>query len=290
MARQTTEEWIVEVRNDDQKGDCYVIALVHYVGQEPNEVDRVAFPCNMTNRQIADRFDSRIRERVHDLPGQQMCALLAFYGTSSEPGASRPFSLTGRLSHPGVTSEPPTNTGVLQQVMRQNELIHQTLAEGMREVVNGFKELAKSALDREALATSEIEKLRDENAHAWVIVRNLGVQQQKENIDHEIKLRKEERTNHLIERLSKWGPALINTIAGKEVFPQATHDTAIIEGLLSEMQPEHIQLLSGLVPPSVMGLISSRAQQMFAERDAKMKAQVEAKRLEEGLNPEGELQ
>lgn len=290
--RQSTEEWLIEATTDTEKGgDCFALALVHYTGQQPTEVDRVLIPCStMSLREIASRFDARIKERIRDMSGVQQCALLAFYGTSSEPGAQRPFTLTGVLEHPGLVTEPPTGTGVLTQVMRQNELLLSSMVTGMRGMTEGYQQLAKSALEREAMATEEISRLRNELSDAWNIVRNIGVQAQSENLDREIKLKKEERTNTLIERVMKWAPALINTITQKQVFPQTSHDTALVEGLLSEMQPEHIQMLSAFVPPHVMGLVSTRAQQIFADRKAKELEMADAKRLEAGTSAEGELQ
>ena len=293
--RQSTAAWIQQSLTDTEKqGSCFAIALVHYQGQQPTEIDRIAFPStDKTVGECADRFDMKAREHARDLPGMQMFALLAFYGAAHEPGSTRPFSVIGTLQHPGLVSEAPTEAGLLQQAMRHSEISIQAAMGGIQQIVAGFRDLATAQREDHAHLVNENARLRVENAEAWVMVRNIGLQQRAEDHEQQMRLEKEKRTNLLITRLAKWGPALINTILGKKVFPQALEDTAIVEGLLSEMQPEHIALLGQIAPPEVMGLVSSRAKQIFAEREAAALEEGQARALARDAGPnaaEGELQ
>ena len=289
--RQTLEEWIVQCVNDDQKsGKCYGFGVVHFVGSQPNEVDRIKLDGGLTPKNIAARFEGRIREYVRDMSGQQTCAYHAFYGTNSEPEATQQISVAGVTEYPGLNSEPPTEKGLLQQMMRHTEAAVQTLVQAVRALNDGNQNLSVASQAALTHVTEENIKLRHENADAYQIVREVTLRQSNEQFERIDRMRKEERNDALLAKLMQWAPALINTIAQKKVFPEATEDSAIVNGLIENMQPQHIQMLTALVPPEISGIISSRANELIKRRELALKGQSEAKQLSSGVDPESELQ
>jgi len=291
--QQSTVEWLNEAINDKQKGEqCTVVAVIHYTGTEQAEVDRVSLPCpSMTLHDIAERFERRLQAYVHDMPGLQNCAHIAFYDGSNEPGYVHPFTKSGALEYPGLASEPPTNSGITQQLMRHNEALVQAFTTGQRVLLEGFGQLLKNAFDQNESLARETERLRRENTDAWIIVRNAGMQLQAQQTEDDKARLKEERNNIMIERLLKWAPSLINTILSRKVFPEAAEDSAIVEGLLSELSEEHIQLLCAAAPPAVSGLLATRAKQIIETRQSKSNQTNEATGLlvADPNTPEGEL-
>lgn len=53
-------------------------------------------------------------------------------------------------------------------------------------------------------------------------------------------------------------PALVNSIAGREVFPQSSEDTALVDAIAEGVKPEQIAMLAHLVPPSLAGPLMDR--------------------------------
>ena len=297
--RQTTEEWVTQCVNDTIKGTCRALAVVHYAGGQPNEIDKIPLTGELTPKEIATRFDERLYQYVHDMPGMQSCEMLAFYASagsdgtlreSSEPENRRPMMVSGSSSYPGLTTEPPTPTGFVQQTMRHSEIFAQTLAQAQTQLMQGFIQLNARAIEHVDRLAMECEKLREENTDAWTIVRENALSIAKEQNELAIARFKEEKNAAMLAKLLQWAPALVNTITGKKVFPEATEDSAIVQGLLENMQPAHIGMLTGLLPPEVAGIVSARANEIFARREKALSVSAEANGLTRGLDPVGELQ
>ncbi len=77
------------------------------------------------------------------------------------------------------------------------------------------------------------------------------------------------------DKLMKLGPALINQITGKEVFPQSAADSAILEGIVEHVDFETIQkiVVSGgkggkELPPELVGMLMGRFTQIQEKKNA----------------------
>ncbi len=83
-----------------------------------------------------------------------------------------------------------------------------------------------------------------------------------------------ERSSAERQKLIQFAPVLINSILGKEIFPQSTEDTALIQSIAENLEPEHIAKLAEMnLPPMIMGPLSAR---IMKEMDRKQK-EAEAK-------------
>ena len=121
----------------------------------------------------------------------------------------------------------------------------------------------------------------------------------KVDADHEYRMAELEKQNknETMRTIAQYAPALINTIAKKDVLPQYTADTALIKGLLSQIekiearQPGFAESLLSELEPTVAAPLMARAIQLRDEEKELRKKNAEA--LERagsmGLKPETPL-
>jgi hypothetical protein len=290
--RQTTEEWLREAIDDKTYGECYAVAAVHYVGTTAEQVDRVTLVGGADPREIALRFEKKINNYVRDMAGPQQCAWVAFYGTNDEPEAKQPFVKNGKVDFGPGGTEQPTERGVLQQLMRHHENQANTFNSAQKQLMDGLVNLSEIAMKIAASASAENQRLREENADAYRIVRDVATTSQREAQDRDLVILKQQRADAMLQKVMLWAPALVNTIFGKKVFPESQEDSAIVNGLLDAMGPEHINILLGILhdQPQIAGVVATRAKELMKRREAHQLGQVEARALADGLSTEGELQ
>lgn len=290
--RQGIEEWLNEAINDKDGGlgDCYAVAVIHYKDETPNVVDRITLGGALSISEIAKRFESKITQYVYDLPGVQRCELNAFYGQSPEPGARLPFTRTGQLGYAQGATEGPTEKGLTQMLMRHMEAIHSTQQAATRALVEGYVQLNRSTLDQNAALVAENERLRNETADAYRIIRDTTTDAERHLQDRDMAIMKEKKSAELQQKLLQWLPALTNTILQRKVFPEATEDSAIVNGLLDAMGPEQIQFFVTMLPPEIAGIVTARANEIMKKRASMQLDRNEVNALLAQSNPEGELQ
>ena len=267
MARITLDQWISEALTDPHKdGECTRLSCVHVLGgggQE--EVYSVTIGPNsggLKANDLAEVFRHRAQSTVQDIPGSQLFYLFAFYHGRNEPQAKIPFRLNGEQQLAFGETEPPTVEGRTQQNMRMTEAGFQFFFRQISDMVS-----TQASQLNEERAHSRM--LLAENRDAWDVVKNLVMahaSQQHEYRMAEIKARQGAEDRAAIMRL---GPALINSLTGREVFPQATEDTALIESLIEHLKDEaEIVSLAQKLPPSVQGAFAMRAKRYLDEKHA----------------------
>src|SRR5579864_679352 len=242
--RQTIGEWLEEAINDKEDGKvkCDAVAVIHYVGEQQTVIDKITLGGALSVKDIAQRFDKKVAQYVHDLPGQQTCALLAFYDGSQDPAARLPFTRMGQITYPNGATESPTDRGLVQQLMRHLEAKESTLLTAQRQMVDGFSQLLTRVMDQNTALAAEAERLRGENADAYRIISETTMGAAERSLDRDMALIEKRKSEILQAKLVEWLPALTNTILQKKVFPENTEDSAIINGLIEAMGPEQISL------------------------------------------------
>jgi hypothetical protein len=274
VKRKSIPEWIQEAVDDDQHGDaCTMLAVVHLTGDGAvlKEIDRMALPSQLSVRDIASRFEDRVAQHIYDMSGHQNFAVYAFYDMGREPGLEYRFARAGtlQLSVTGGVSEPATEKGLLQQTMRHHHDMAVLYMAAQKEVIQSFAQLARSAVDNNAALTAETEQLRRELAESRKILDEAAAALERSAMEGADKLRKDEENSAMRRKFMEWAPALINTIMGKKVFPEATEDSSIINGLLDSMEPEHVSVLVSMVQaknPTAAGVLSARANEILRKR------------------------
>ena len=302
IRRQTIPEWLQQAMDDVDvlgKGDCHAFAVVHLTdgGGAQKEVDRVTLPVQgLSIRDIGTRFEQRVAQYVYDLPGHQAFKLYAFYGASTEPGAEFPFARSGTLQFPTNVTEAANEKGILAMTMRHHENMAAVYSAAQKELITSFAQLARSAVDNNAALAEEATHLRKELAESRKIIDEAAAALERNAMDGADKLRKDEENALVRRKFLELAPALINTITGKKVFPEATEDTSIMNTLLDSMGPDHINMLIGVLQgsnPMMAGVVSARANEIFKQREKLAQSRGEALQLIAPGAPadaEGELQ
>lgn len=249
--RRTLEEWIREALTDgDKEAACSVLCLIHKLGAHDREIHAKKIVAGVSPSELAALFRGKAETYAQDLSGVQTFNLLAFYG-KNEPEAFFPFLVQGDVNTSGNATEPPTPAGEKAQGMRFAEQMVQMAYRQMNTVFEMQSRLITQMASRE-------ERLLRENHEAFEIVRDTVMRQVTESREHEI--RQLEYTRQTEER-RKWlsfAPPLINTILGREVFPQATVDTTIVEAVAENLTEEQIQQLAIALPAHLWGPLAER--------------------------------
>jgi hypothetical protein len=264
--RQTLDGWIQEAMTDDEKGRIAAIILVHFANGE-REVDAVRFTGAKAWKasELALRFKSKAESYCQDMPGSQTFQLLAYYYDSNDaprtdPEARHPFSLMGAdgVDH-GPITDAPTDKGVIQQTMRHLEVMYQETVRMSRAMFDRSVDLNNQMMLQQQATQKELNE-------SYKVMRDMYLQARGEEHRMQLEQTKAERESVLIEALLRYAPALLNTISGKEVFPQSTADSALIEGIVKNLKPEHIDALASIVPPESFGLLMARFEQSVDKR------------------------
>jgi len=252
------EKWIREAMVDEREGNpCRAIACVHKEGARDVEVYTVTFTSDKSwsAENLASLFESKAADHVAEIPGSQLFFLFAFYGDSNEPRARRSFRVNNSDVEFGYgTTEPPNPQGQLMQSMRHSEASFQFSFRHTQYLIETqYKMLAKLMEHNHVLV--------GDSAHVLEIAKQVVLE--RANFEREKLLENAKKQERL--ELIKLLPPLANRVLGEEVFPQSTSDSKLVELLLSKLDEKSVQLLAGVLPPEVMGLIAARAAQYHEE-------------------------
>jgi hypothetical protein len=284
MSLQTLDQWIAEAAADTEKeGDITLMSLVHAKGLAEQEIHTIKMGTakKWTPKELAEVFRKKAENHAAELSGVQLYHILVFYGNRTEPQARKPFRVNSSTDLDVVGgTEGPTGTGLTQQAMRHTEAIFQIATRQMSGMFHQMAELNQKLADT-------VLKQNRELSDAQSIVFKLMTDKLNNDFDRQMKIEKAERTTALIKKGVELLPAVINQVTGKEVLPQSSSDTAMINAIADEMTVEKYQALVklNLVPPHLMGMLMAR----FEKREKEKIAEAESKhRIANGITPEDE--
>ena len=256
-------QWIQEARADatDESGPCIAIGCIHVAsGNVVREVAVRKFGPGVSadSEELGAFFDRKSETFCQDLPGAQTFNLLAFYSktpeekhtfaisetaaaTALQPGLIQPFVKYGRLNDGengsnSLLTEPPTEKGVTQQGQRMvNEMFNRVCAQSnylnsvTMQLMQDLHTREKDARNEAKEATSLVFEMLSEQMKAKAAERMAELEFARASEERKIWI--------------KFGPTLINAIAGKEVFPEGINDTDIVEALADEIDEDTMKLL-----------------------------------------------
>lgn len=276
MARIPLDKWIEQSLNDKHKdGPCTSLSVVHKEGSTEKEVHSIVLSegSKIDSKELAELFHRKAEQHVQELPGSQLFFVYARYGGRIEPEARLPFRVSGSMELTHGETEAPTAEGQRAQAMRQNEFGHQFWAKQIIEVFGVMQKNMTSMAHHNEMLTRE-------NRDYVEVFKNVIFEQARNNHTYEMEKLKFLQQSQLIENALKLGPAILNTLTGKEIVPQSTADTALLEAMIENMTPEQAQdVVSRLnLPQSVIALLMARAKdhwekKLNAERNAALAVQ-----------------
>lgn len=271
--RQSLESWINECMTDVEKeGKLRMFSLVHRVSNA-NGVE--VHSTNLGSREykavdLANLFQAKADSFAQDLHGPQTFVLLAFWGDKIAPEAAHPLKAESLQDGLGASSEGPDETGMRMQKMRHTDMTHNQMFAKQQHLDDYSLALLKQSYEREKTRDDYIAKLQQDNFEAFDIVKTFIQDKMMDDRKFKMEVLAFERSSN--ER-AKWlgmAPGLANKLFGKEVFPQSTADTSLVEAILDalpESQEELMKLMSALkLKPEVLAVLMSRGQEYFENK------------------------
>lgn len=261
--RKTADMWINEAITDpDKDGKCSMISLVHMVGQQEKEIHTTKFGGGKDWKAIdlAAMFMDKARTYCQDIHGLQTFQLLAFYDGRTTPQAFFPFTVNSENTTGALGTEAPTETGRTQQLMRQGEMLFQQTYR-RQQVQDEFMTRLIS------MQSTMIKELSQENRDAFGIVKEMLMQKALDDHNRAMEQLKFQRETAERKKWMGWAPPLLNTILGKEIFPQSTADTALVEGIADSLTEEDIMKIAGVLKPEVWGPLAHRMHAYMQKRN-----------------------
>ena len=267
MARRTLAEWLTLVVGDPDKERVTRIVLVHMTGMQWTEIDTFKFSetgaCEP--KVLEQRFRGRAEAYSQDLSGVQTFNIWVFYGAATEPGARQPFVVQNEADHTkgGLMTEPPDAQGQTMQRMRHNEML-------LQQVYRRQQNMDDMSLRRDEHNERIRHTLMQENMDMFGMMKDLMMQMSSQQHERQMQAMQYQRSSDERKKLLQFAPALVNTLMGKEIFPQSAEDTALIETLAEHVTEEQVQMLGALgIPPEAVGALSARiAKAMKEKREA----------------------
>jgi hypothetical protein len=269
------EAWISSVLSDPDMPERVTVLAVLYKrpdgGGGTREVKAIKIEGKTHDpADLARLITGLVETYAQELGGISQFEIQALYGKGNI-GAHHTISvMDGELQQGGrgrSVKEANDGPGLVAQAMRHTEKAFELLA---TLVQHG----AVTTLSREQAAAERESALRIEVADAYKIVRESMLANQKEN--HEMRMRQLEFERNSSERKQVFalGPALLNTVAGREIFPQSTADTALIERLAEEVSPDMIRQLAdmGVLKNELMGPLMARFNEVLTKKKAEAEA------------------
>jgi hypothetical protein len=224
---------------DERQSEIWAVGLQ---GFEPNEESIASLAAELDDTLLAD---------AAGLGGMQryiICACLGDALVSRLP--LRQVASELRLGD-ALDSEPPTEEGLLIQLMRHNEAHERLFATTMGQIVGTMGE------------TIERQKTELEKADA---IRVEALQRIEALISHEherkLELQKEVNRGERVQRLIEFGlalaPVVVNRVTGKKVFkePQASPMKALVRKLFESFTEEQQAKLLGVLSPVQVAALS----------------------------------
>jgi len=261
--RQPLDGWIQEAITDaDKDGKISAISCVHVIGQSQREVHTVKFADRVWSpKDLAALFVSKCESFAQDLPGQQTFCLLAFYGNKNEPEATHPFVVvTADASlQMGLLSDPATDLGQKQQGMRHLEVMAGLHLRGLSALVEHQNQSLQRADRRIAEAETDVRELT-------LIFRQMMFEKMEHDQKQKLAILQFQRDSAERGKWLGFVPGLVNNLLGREVFPQNTEDTALIESAAEHLTSDQVKMLSSVLPPELWGPLSSRFEKYMREK------------------------
>jgi hypothetical protein len=282
MSRQSLRAWILEALTDAEKnGPCTGLICLHTIGSAKKEIHNVKLNAGKqwTPDELAQLFESKAKSYAQDLPGTQLFEIEGFYGDRSTPEAFHPFRIEGETMYAMGGTDAPDGKGLVQQSMRHTEamtsLAYAALAENNRLLNQMVQQFGDALIDS-----------RKAELDAVGLVKDLVLERQNNVHAHRMEQLQFERQTTERRKWLQFAPPLINTLLGKDIFPQNTEDTALIEGLCENLTEEHIKKLAGALPPEYMGPLAARIEKFLEKKKAERSE--DRRLLGNGLDPEAD--
>jgi hypothetical protein len=249
------DRWIAQCLADiDQDGPLTSLVLEHSVGTSFTHIyTKKIGQSPQDPKDLARTIFSIAETHCQDLPNTQIYRLCAFYNNESQFQTHLPFTVSGRADSDGLMTEGPTKDGLLAHGMRWAD---KTMTLALNQTAMLLQQ------NNEAMRTlaSMNSRLMHENHEAYDIVKQFMLD--RVAAEHSFKM-EELKYARDSEQRQKWLsmlPPLANRLTGREIFPQSTEDTVIIERLAKELDVDDLEQLTKILEkkPALLAMLAAR--------------------------------
>lgn len=243
--RQTVEQWVAEVIAEviDGKG-CSLIALLHLkgVGGATEEVTGKPIEGTVNAKELADHFIGRAEGFSQDLAGLQTFKLVAFYG-NNEP--HNPFhfttsdgSVTSR-SESMMSAHEPTPTGLLGQLMKNNEFLSRQNADLVQQNMTMANGVIAACFGPQGIVQQSIRS----QLEAVEVVKDAMLDMHKQRKELVIEEHKAAQDLQMRKAVMDNLPLLTNRLTGREVFDEKSNRAKMLELFAMKISPQDLEIL-----------------------------------------------
>jgi hypothetical protein len=251
----------------ERKERCTAFAVLHYQGAVGTELKTVQLGSKEWDaKELEDIFIDIAETHAGGLVGVQQYQVLSFFEGSNQPQGKYPMRVSAQSeeSMGGLSTEGPTPQGHMMQMMRHNEA-HMRAAFVHHEAMT---DRMLTMIDRQGVM---IEKLMEENHDAVELAKVCIMTKAEDAHTKTMEVMRLQRNGDLVKQFAKYAPSILNTITGREIVPQSTADTTLIEGLVEEMSADQALQFMSILTDKQKAIIVPRMQQI-AEKQALEKA------------------
>jgi hypothetical protein len=275
--RISKANWIRMVVSDESHGQCVQLTVAHMVGEVAKELHSVKLNAAspIDPEAVAKMFDERAAWYCQELPGAQTFNLIAFYGEGASTWqTSLPFQKTGAGNAIGLLTEPPDERGKTQMTMRHVEGLASGYFRGHQIALETL-----SSIIREQRQDNR--DMRRDLSEAWGVVRQIMLDTEESRHKHRMEELAFVRSSEDRKVLFRMLPGMVNEAVGKEIIPQSTVDSAMIDMVVENMTPEQLKLAvdSGAIPAPVGAFLAKRMMEKEKARAKSEQADKNAREL-----------
>jgi len=262
---------IDKVKPDGTPAELVLLTLMHASGALEREIHTIKIGARKFDNEaisnLAAMFEGLAGTDAQNLSGNQQYVCYAYFsGDETKAGARFILRVNGHLvNRPGdLSTEAATPEGRLQQRMRHDETYSQMLVTTLANTINQLSAVSK-------LQHDQLYQVSTERNELFGKVYEMLLEQAKSNREHELKVLAYERSTKIMTSIAKVAPALMNTISGREIVPQSTVDTTIVEMLAESLEEKDLPMLQPLlskVPPEMLGVIFARLESIMKKKTA----------------------
>lgn len=229
----------------EETGVVSGVILYHHAHTGAVEVHNMKVGHGKWNKpaEMAHTFDSVAVRHARGIAGggAQQFELSVIRGDGERASAVLPFVRVGPSSFTGpggsLATEPPTPIGLTQQSQRWGEQITQMAFAAMQHLSNA----QQRAIDGREASNERLEKI---NADLWIACKALLLELDKRRHDEKMSELSAARLAEFQKQAMILAPALINMMAGKEVFPLSAADTSTLDTIAAFATPDDLRMLT----------------------------------------------
>ncbi len=285
MAKPSLTTWLKRALNDTEKGGkCTQFSMAHMVnggsvkGKEVHTT-KIGNGRAWSEAELAELLQDVANSYAAELQGEQIFQVMAFYEGNAQPQAFTHIKSQHQADDSENVTYAPNAMGRTAQAMSQESKV-------FAQVYNKQSQLDAVAMGLINFIGEDNINLRKENRELQSMFFEMMRAKVMNNQEHDIRVLQMQRDNDLRNAAIKLIPAAANSLANREIFPLPTEDTSIVEALADNIPIEQAQMLIGMLPPQLGGLIASRFERHAKAKRAQMEAANHAANLLSKKNPE----